>query len=140
MPTARLPELADRLAAWVVEHADSDEMRPELELDAACSAVDIDRALAKSLQRLAPFGKGNPAPLIQVDQVQVHDVRVLKDKHLKFRASGVDAIWFNAADQREALSTGAVDLAARIELNRWRGRESVQLRVEDARPAHLPST
>ena len=140
VPTARLAELADRLAAWVVEHADSDEMRPELELDAACSAVDIDRALARSLQRLAPFGKGNPAPLIQVGQVQVHDIRVLKDKHLKFRASGVDAIWFNAADQREALSTGAVDLAARVELNRWRGRESVQLRVEDARPAHLPST
>jgi single-stranded-DNA-specific exonuclease len=140
VPTALLPALSERLAAWVDEHADAEDMRPELELDAACTPRDIDRALAASLERLAPFGKGNPAPLLRVDGVRAHDVRVLKDKHLKFRASGVDAIWFNAAAHRGALESGALDLAARVELNRWRGRETVQLRVEDARPAAPPSS
>jgi len=139
VPTRHLPELATRLSDWVEQHADAEELRPELELDAACTAVDIDRALATALQRLSPFGKGNPAPLIRVDDVQVHDVRILKDKHLKFRASGVDAIWFNAAPHHDQLVGARVDLAARVELNRWRGRESVQLTVEDARPAARPS-
>lgn len=139
VPTALLPSLAARLAGWVAEHADATDLRPELELDAACTPGDIDRALAGALQRLAPFGKGNPAPLLRIDGVTVQDLRVLKERHLKFRAGGVDAIWFSAVAWRDALESGPVDLAARVELNRWRGRESVQLRVEDARPASPPS-
>ncbi|MEC7946856.1 MAG: DHHA1 domain-containing protein, partial [Myxococcota bacterium] len=140
VPTARLPHLGARLAAWVDEHASAEDLRPELELDAACSPAEVGPSLAGALQRLAPFGKGNPAPLLRVDGAQVHDVRVLKERHLKFRASGVDAIWFGAAEWRDAVAAGPLDLAARVEINRWRGRETVQLRVEDARPAALPSS
>lgn len=139
IPTALLPQLGERLAAWVDDNADAEDLRPELELDAACSPRDVDRALAAAIQRLAPFGKGNPAPLLRIDGVHAEDIRVLKERHLKFRASGVDAIWFSAAPLRAALEAGPVDLAARVEVNRWRGRETVQLRVEDARPAVPPS-
>ncbi len=135
VPTAALPALSERLAAWVAEHAGTDALMPSLDLDAACAPRAVDRALAGALERLAPFGKGNPAPVVRVDGADVTDVRVLKDKHLKLRAGGLDAIWFGAAEHRDALERGPVDLAAHVEVNRWRGRESVQLRVVDARPA-----
>ena len=45
------------------------------------------------------------------------------------------AVWWRGAEWRHALTTGSsVDLLVALEANTFRGRTSLQLKVEDARP------
>jgi single-stranded DNA-specific DHH superfamily exonuclease len=43
--------------------------------------------MARTLAELAPFGKGNPEPVLRIDGVQLAgEPKVFAERHLKFRA------------------------------------------------------
>ena len=75
------------------------------------------------------WGQGFPAPLF-VDEFDVEQQRVLKEKHLKLRLrkgnSRIDAIQFNFAQQPGSRTRAAFRLA----INEYMGVESPQLMVE----------
>lgn len=129
----RLPALAERLDAWAREHAE-DDLAPILELDAACRPTDVDQELVEALDRIGPYGKGNPRPLLRVDSVVPSELRVLCGRHLRFQVGPVEALWWNAARFADHFrGDRTLALAAAPEIHRWRGRETVRLIVEDAR-------
>jgi single-stranded-DNA-specific exonuclease len=132
---ADLPALAERLAAYVAANAGPDALVPELELDGDCPPAAVDPALIAALGRLGPFGKGNPEPLLRVEG-RVEAVAPLGDRHLRLRVDGLDAVWWGGAEHRAALG-GRMALAARAELNTWRGQTSPRLSVVDAGPPTL---
>ncbi len=136
---ADLLALSSRLPLWVERNHDTTVHVPELKLEAACPPGAVDRNLVVSLQRLGPFGKGNPAPLLRIDGVRPSALRRRGDsqQHLFFRANGVEAVWWQGATHAADLER-PVDLAVQAEMNNWQGRSSVRMTVEDARPAHLP--
>jgi single-stranded-DNA-specific exonuclease len=87
---------------------------------------------------------GNATPQFLVRSVRpVGRAKVLKEKHLKFQVrSGssavVDCIGFGMADMESMVNDGkvtALDLAARVEINEWQGRRTVQMQVRAIRPA-----
>ena len=66
---------------------------------------------------------------------------ILKEKHFKAEfksAQGpVEVLWWGAgALFDEIQSHETVDVMGRLGINRWRGRETLQLQVEALRPAH----
>ncbi len=134
--TNDIPALQARLAAFVDEYAGSEALVPTLELDVVCPVGDLNEALAVQLERLGPFGKGNPEPLLLVPGLRPERLRPLGQagKHLLFQAGPVEAVWWSgdrfARDLQEP-----VDLAVRLGFNHWRGRRTLRLTVEDARPA-----
>ena len=128
-----IPALAKQLDAFARDAAASPEA-PDLALDADCSAEDISWDTVKALQKLGPHGKGNPRPLLWVRGVQPSGVRVFAEKHLKFRAGGIEAIWWRGAKYADRLH-GRVDLAAEPSIHRWRGKISVRLTVQDVAPS-----
>ncbi|WP_434516823.1 single-stranded-DNA-specific exonuclease RecJ [Dechloromonas sp. ARDL1] len=75
------------------------------------------------------WGQGFPAPLF-VDEFDVEQQRVLKEKHLKLRLrkgnSRIDAIQFNFSTQ----PGGRTRAAYRLAINEYMGVESPQLMVE----------
>jgi single-stranded-DNA-specific exonuclease len=77
------------------------------------------------------WGSGFEPPLF-CDQVEVIQQTLLKDKHLKLRVRHAgelrDAIWF----QRTEPLPQHVQLAFRIQLDEWNGRQRVQMVVEAA--------
>ncbi|MDH4124581.1 MAG: single-stranded-DNA-specific exonuclease RecJ [Gammaproteobacteria bacterium] len=89
-------------------------------------------AFARSLRDAGPWGAGFAEPVWSGD-FAVIEQRTVGEKHLKLRvqpAAGgavVDAIAFNQAD---AAYRGVVQLAYRLDVNEFRGRESPQLIVE----------
>ena len=102
--------------------------------------TQIDRGLLDSLAQLAPHGKGNPSPRIWIAPTQVQDVRVLKEKHLKLRVggagAGLDVLWWGAAEHEHLLrSHPQVELLGSLSLNKWRGRETLQMTLDDVRLA-----
>jgi single-stranded-DNA-specific exonuclease len=113
-----------------------EDLVPELMLDGAIDGEEITPELVWTLARFAPYGMGNPEPVFLLAGAGVVSRRVLQEKHLKLllRVGGTsfDAIGFNLGGADLA---DRVDVACTPELNRWNGREAVQLRLRDIRPA-----
>lgn len=115
-----------------------DDLVPQLRHDGPLTLDELDLPTLRELERLAPFGMGNAEPQLLVEGVSPRQVQVLGEKHLRFTAVqggySQPAIAFGMADRRE-LFRQEVDLLVSPQVNRYRGRETVQLRVRDVRPA-----
>lgn len=104
-----------------------------LEIDAELHSKDLTKKLVAELADFAPFGFGNPQPLFTANQMRITDLRTLSEgKHLKFKADGFDVIAFGKGDLFSLLKEGQlVNLAFFLELNRFNGSESLQLKLKD---------
>ena len=104
-----------------------------LETDGNLEGSYISLATARLLENEI-WGQGFPAPLF-MDDFEVEQQRVLKDKHLKLRLrkgdTRIDAIQFNFSTQPGPRTR----LAYRLTINEYMGVESPQLMVE-----HLEGT
>ncbi|TSK08057.1 MAG: single-stranded-DNA-specific exonuclease RecJ [Geobacter sp.] len=118
------------------EVLDADALTPTLAFDLELEAHAIDQGLVKELERLKPFGMGNPEPLFVLKGAVVEESRVLRGGHLKLRVGqggrSFDAIAFGLAEK--GVPDGRVDLLFSPAINVWNGRTSLQLTVKDLRP------
>ncbi|TYO99564.1 exonuclease RecJ [Geothermobacter ehrlichii] len=117
----------------------ADDLRPVLLHDGVVQLDEIDPELVDELERLAPFGMGNPEPVFVAEQVELHRIETVGDgRHLRclVRQAGTSlpAIAFNMGPQAESLR-GFHDILFTPAFNRWNGRVSLQLRLKDLRPA-----
>ena len=119
-------------------------MRPVVNCDAELDLAGLNESFVQVVERGEPFGLGNPTPQFLVRAVRpVGEIRVLKGQHLKFRVRGngsgeVDCIGFGMADREPLVrSCGepGLDLAARVGINEWQGRRTVQLQLRAVRPS-----
>ncbi len=98
--------------------------------------------LAEQVEEAGPFGAAAPAPRYVFAEMKIHFAKRVGESHLKISfGDGIgpkmDAICFGAYDTPlgaalEAHGGARFHLAGRLDINSWRGRQSVQLRLEDA--------
>jgi len=105
-------------------------------VDAVVSADELTLGLAQELERLAPFGLGNPGVTLLVPSCQVVEpARVGDGKHLRFRVhqhgrDGGSAIAFGQGFELDRVrAAGLFDVACRLEENQWNGTVAPQLVV-----------
>lgn len=105
-----------------------------LNIDCDVFPEAVDLALAAELQRLEPFGAGNPEPTLMMRGVSVVERRIVGDGHLKLRISAEGKV-FNAIafSQAECLTDGMLDIAFFPECNVWNNSKSLQLRIKAIR-------
>jgi single-stranded-DNA-specific exonuclease len=134
----QLPHFArtfDEVARRVL--ADSD-LLPRCRIDAVVKMSELCDSAASALETLAPFGPGNPEPVLAVRRATAEPRVILskrpgQDGHLKLAMEGapeVDAIGFGMAS-RKTLLEGPVDLAFHLAWDEWNGRRRLQLRLKD---------
>jgi single-stranded-DNA-specific exonuclease len=138
---AGLTIAADRVTAFraaLAAHAGAAlspaDLVPVQEAHAVVPAGALDLDLAEELERLAPFGAGNPAPTLIVPAARIEHVTAMGEKreHARFTLSSGAArargVAFRAS-QRELADAGASehDVAVSLERNRWNG--AVEARV-----------
>jgi single-stranded-DNA-specific exonuclease len=136
---ARLGELLAKQGADAIGPAD-------LRLSGLLMPGAATVALVEQLESAGPFGAGAPAPRFAFPDCQIHFARQVGANHLKISfgdgiSARLDGIAFGAMDgplgPMLTQHNGArFHLAGRLEINVWQGRKSVQLRLEDAAPAH----
>lgn len=106
------------------------ELKPDIETD----AQELSLQMIDVLDRLAPFGQGNPDPLFMSSNVRVRSKGVVATTHLKLRLGedgrGHDAIAFGMGDLAEHIGD-CVDVLYCLERNTYQGRTQLQLRVVD---------
>ncbi|RII27357.1 MAG: single-stranded-DNA-specific exonuclease RecJ [Geobacter sp.] len=115
----------------------TEDLLPELAIDAELGPDDLTLQLAEQIEALAPFGMGNPEPVFILRGAMVAERRVLKERHLKLRltASGrtFDAIGFNMAERDNPSERW--DVVFTLGVNAWNGKKHLQLRLKDFRGA-----
>lgn len=135
---ARLTELLARQGAGLGGPAD-------LRLDGALMPGAATVGLVERIELAGPYGAGAPAPRFALPDLKIGFAKRVGASHLKLSVSdgmgnGLDAIAFGAFDSAfgprlEAHGGARFHLAGRLEINSWGGRQTVQLRLDDAAPA-----
>ncbi|PTL76194.1 single-stranded-DNA-specific exonuclease RecJ [Vitiosangium sp. GDMCC 1.1324] len=137
-----LPALRESFERIAKQRLTPEDLVPRCKVDAVVGVSELDERAVEALQRLGPFGQGNPEPVL-VLRHQVARPRVLASKsgggagHLKLAlvdAPAVDAIGFGMAD-RLALTEGPVDLAFQASFDTFRGQRRLSLKLKDLRAA-----
>jgi single-stranded-DNA-specific exonuclease len=92
----------------------------------------IDLRLVKSLEKLEPFGIGNPRPVFYSEGILTGAQLLGKtQKHLKIYVDGLELLAFNQADKFKELSRGQkVSVVYNLEVDRWNGRERLMGKLQ----------
>ena len=140
--TERLESFAEAFAAHADEQLGDADLAPVTKIDAIVPGSALTLALANELDRLAPFGLGNPDVTLLVPSCEAVQPGVVGDgKHLRFRVRYGNrdvgsAIAFGLGGQLDRLRRPVrYDLVCRLKENRWNGTVAPQLvirRVFDA--------
>jgi single-stranded-DNA-specific exonuclease len=128
-------ENLEAFQAAFAEHARSvlapEDLRKTERIDAVVGGAGLGLDLAEELERLAPFGMGNPGVRLLVPSARVRDVRTMGEgKHARFSLHSGAHRALGVAFGRSSLGVGEeepIDAAVRLEVNRWNG--SVEPRV-----------
>ena len=126
-----LETFREAFEAVVLKILGSDPPLPDLSLDAEVTLGQLDDDFFFHLNRLRPFGQGNPAPVLACLQAQCIDSWVVGAKHLKLKLAQEGRVMTAIAFDRGALHPlrGSFDVAFSPRLNFYQGRPQQELLV-----------
>ncbi|MFH1832555.1 MAG: DHH family phosphoesterase [Candidatus Levyibacteriota bacterium] len=152
--TKRLSELEKTFEKLAEKLINKELLTRSLKIDCQLPLSRIDLSLYNELQKLAPFGMGNPEPTFMTENAVVKDVRIVgrDGKHLKLRlqqstnnnqqTTSLEAIAFGMGETK--LKAGdSISIAYTIDENEWparnasssvaggNGSKSLQLKIKD---------
>lgn len=142
----KLPAFRQAINEWAAQHA----ARPApatLQLDAVVTLEELDLPNVQELNRLAPFGRENPTPVLLVQNAVVDGVWAMgaEGRHTRVRLRQGNhtlfASLFGIPPQQFAYPVGAAVEAA-LEVSVFTGRSGpmVSAHLKGIRPANLSNT
>ncbi|HUK18410.1 MAG TPA: single-stranded-DNA-specific exonuclease RecJ [Bryobacteraceae bacterium] len=146
LETARVDEFRERFNAYAAARLAPQDRVPQIEIDALIELSEITERNVAELAALAPFGHGNPPPLLAALEVEVAGPpTVLKEKHLRVavrqnRRTLVLKAWNFAARAAELAQGSRIDIAFALEEDSYgaaQGTPGWSPVLRDVRPAAL---
>jgi single-stranded-DNA-specific exonuclease len=140
LPTSNLARLKQHLSQLAAEQLAAVDLRPQLDIDAEVSLPELSGDTFRTIQQLAPFGRGNPAPTFLSRRAEVVDCRTMGDNgehlRLKLKQSGIvwDGVAFRLGNYLAEVSPH-LDIVYNLEVDRWGGEERLRLNILDFVPA-----
>ncbi len=140
MPSENIPLLEERLNKEIEGILAVDNLVPSTTLDMVVNSDSINIDLARELEKLEPFGSGNPAPVLMCKSMKVSSLkRVGYDgNHLKMKLSDgrslFDSIGFGMGSLADSINMSSqYDIAFNLFINEWDGFEIPQMELVDMR-------
>ncbi|MBI1363373.1 MAG: single-stranded-DNA-specific exonuclease RecJ [Proteobacteria bacterium] len=140
-----IPAFREKLNQMVLQQAaraEGDVFTPYIKLDGFLTPRGANLDLLDQIERLEPYGMGNPEPRFALTGVRVDAPRVVGEKHLSLSltdgAGGrIRGIAFRAMENPLGsflLNTAgkAVSVCGSLRRNVWNGSESAQFQLDDA--------
>jgi single-stranded-DNA-specific exonuclease len=151
IPEPAIPVLSEAIERCASQKLSSEDLRPRLRLDALAEPSELSPGSVTELNRLAPFGCGNPGPVLGLSGAVVELAAAMgaEARHLRLtlktpvqgataadaKVAAWNAAWFDApASALSSISSlvgKAVDVAFRPEIDEWNSGRTVRLLVED---------
>jgi single-stranded-DNA-specific exonuclease len=142
---AEVPALRHYLGARIAAEIGSAPLVPQLPIDGVLTPGAASGEFLALLERLAPFGAGNPEPRFAFPSSRILFAEPVAGKHVRCTvgdaagAGRLKAIAFRALDA--PLGAALLDragttlhLAGHLRADAWNGNGAVQLMIEDAAP------
>jgi single-stranded-DNA-specific exonuclease len=137
--TIKLPLLQKTLEDKAELLLGKDLLTRNLKIDCELPLSFININLYESLQKLAPFGMGNPEPVFISKNVTVEDMRLvgMEGKHLKLAVSSqklgarFEGIAFGMGETAKIHIGDKINIVYTIDENEWNGEKKLQLKIKD---------
>lgn len=139
LPADHIPAFRRRLSdALAAQPAPPAGRRPSI--DAVLPLGDVTLDLARDIERLAPFGEGNPRPTLVSERLLLDSATTLgrEEAHRQLTVRDEEGtrqrvLWWNSASA--ALPSGLFDLAFQAQVSTYRGEPELQLTLVGYRPS-----
>ena len=115
--------------------------RDKLYLDSAISASALNFDFYQKVEKLSPFGSGNPEPKFILENLRVIKSLIVGEKHVKSiltskDGSTIKTISFNSYDSDLGQfllnnKTNTFNIAGKLSLNEWKGEKNVEFIIDD---------
>lgn len=143
LPTRSLPRLRETLLELAAKALTGVDLKPRLDIDAEVSLSNISGSAFREMQALAPFGQGNPVPVLLSRGVKVADCVAMGNggSHLRLKLAQGNKIWPGVAfGFGECLGEVAshIDVVYNLEIDWWGGEGKLRLNILDFAPALKP--
>jgi single-stranded-DNA-specific exonuclease len=135
-----LPKLEQRLMSLAMDQLGHLDLRPEIVIDAELPLSTFSGEAFNLMQKLSPFGRGNPQPTFLTRQVEVIECRNFgnQDEWLRLKLKQGNVTWqavdFESQRKREDIPS-QIDIVYNLEKSRWDGEEVLSLNLRDFAPA-----
>ena len=137
----QIPAFRQEICRLAREYYHGCDTNTVLETDCTVSPELLTLPNVTSLQALEPCGNGCPKPVLVMENLtvdklsQVGGGRHLR-LHLQSKRYGFNGIFFSTTAEAASVAQGdLVDVAFVPQINEFRGEKSVQLNIQDIRPA-----
>ena len=139
----KLPELEAYLVRQLSPATARARQAACLEIDGALRPAAVDDRLLDLIDRVGPFGQGNPSPRFAFPFHRIRFAKLVGEAHVRCSieaedGSRMDAVAFRAAGQPvglallDAMAGGTpVHLAGSVRRDTWNGREKIELTIDD---------
>ena len=137
-----LAQLEQRLVKLAVDRLGHLDLRPEIVIDAELPLAVLAGDTFNLMQKLSPFGHGNPQPTFLTREVEVIECRNFGNQgewlRLKLRQGSVtwQAVDFESQKKREEIPA-RIDVVYKLGKSRWNGEEVLSLNLLGFAPAQL---
>ena len=134
----KLDAFRKNFADYVLSNSNAQQRQPKLMYDAEISFGQLSLEFLSSYELLQPFGNGNPQPVFISREVGLsRSPQHMKNNHLRFMLRQgyheQDAVYFGGGEH--PLPDPPWDVAFTVDRNTFRGRTTLQLIIQDVRPA-----
>ncbi len=139
---AKLASVQQFLEAKLAASVGEARTRADLAVDGALTLAGVTDELFDLVERVGPFGQGNPSPRFAFPATHVRFAKLVGENHVRCVLEGQDgarleAVAFRAAGEplgELLMGTGGlpVHIAGHLKRSSWGGRERIELMIEDA--------
>jgi single-stranded-DNA-specific exonuclease len=138
LDTEKLPLLKKRIEKTVLSLVSKSQVEHELQIDAKLPFSGLSIDLAEQINRLAPFGPGNPPLVLSTHGVMIQNVTEIgrTKEHLQLIVEDAEGdqrriLFWNGTDYQ--LPEGRFDLAYSIRTSDFKGKNELTLEWVDSR-------
>ena len=138
IPKENVATLKERLSSTAHQHIDPKDFQDTLPIDCEIAPHEINWEISNKINRLEPFGNGNPEPTLLLKNIRIADIKPVGKNgshlHLPIRYGDkkINAIAFRFGEHLDKIDLEShYDVAFNLEVNEWNGYKKLQMKIVD---------
>ena len=126
------------ITKYANENIEPQQLIKSVRPDVLAELDEITQGAAVDIEKVGPFGIGNPTPIVQINNAAIDEVSTMGSEgaHLTMQLGQskkrIRAIWWGMGDAIQQLQRGVtIDVIAKVKVNEYRGNRTAELDIID---------
>ncbi|SES97034.1 single-stranded-DNA-specific exonuclease RecJ [Anaerobranca gottschalkii] len=137
-------EFREKINSYAVENNIDNYLVPKLYIDATLDPTNLDLKMIGEINKLKPFGQGNPPPVFRIPNLKICKFSLINECHLKVDFK-LDHMWLNTIGFKKGdlisriYGKKHISVAGYLEENNFNGNTSLQMKFIDLKDESFQS-